>query len=196
VKPFKAPARAKKLDGLDDWLRERFLRHRGNADVVRQDLAAEKNIHVHLRTVERAVQPYRQALRAEALATVRFETPPGRQLQIDFARFVTTFTDEPGATRIVWLFSMVLGHSRFIFAHFVMHQDLQTLLRCYMQAFAAIGGVPIEILYDRMKTAVTGEDGNGHVVYNTGSVHFATRAAMRSWALSSSAWISASVVSG
>src|SRR6202008_2896838 len=59
-----------------------------------------------------------------------------------------------------------LGHSRFIFARFVMHQDLQTLLRCHMQAFAAIGGVPIEILYDRMKTAVTGEDGDGHIVYN------------------------------
>ena len=69
-------------------------------------------------------------------------------------------------TRIVWLFTMVLGHSRFNFARFVMHQDLQTLLRCHMQAFVAIGGVPIEILYDRMKTAVTGEDGNGHVVYN------------------------------
>lgn len=97
---------------------------------------------------------------------LRFETPAGQQAQVDFARFVTTFTDEPGTTRIVWLFSMVLGHSRFIFARFVMHQDLQTLLRCHMQAFTAIGGVPIEILYDRMKTAVTGEDGNGHVVYN------------------------------
>jgi len=50
----------------------------------------------------------------------------------------------------------VLGHSRFIFARYVMHQDLQTLLRCHIQAFAALGGVPIEILYDRMKTAVTG----------------------------------------
>jgi transposase len=97
---------------------------------------------------------------------VRFETPAGQQAQVDFARFVTEFTDDPGVTRIVWLFSMVLGHSRFIFARFVMHQDLQTLLRCHMQAFAAIGGVPIEILYDRMKTAVTGEDGNGHVIYN------------------------------
>ena len=97
---------------------------------------------------------------------VRFETPPGQQAQVDFARFVTEFTDEPGVTRIVWLFSLVLGHSRFIFARFVMHQDLQTLLRCHMQAFAAIGGVPIEILYDRMKTAVIGEDGDGHIVYN------------------------------
>ena len=97
---------------------------------------------------------------------VRFETPPGVQAQVDFARFVVDFTDEPGITRIIWLFSLVLGHSRYIFARFVMHQDLQTLLRCHMQAFAAIGGVPIEILYDRMKTAVTGEDDEGHIVYN------------------------------
>ena len=57
-------------------------------------------------------------------------------------------------------------HSRYIFARYVMHQDLQTLLRCHMQAFEAIGGVPIEILYDRMKTAVTGEDSEGHIIYN------------------------------
>lgn len=97
---------------------------------------------------------------------VRFETPAGQQAQVDFARFVTEFTDEPGVTRIVWLSSLVLGHSRFIFARYVMHQDLQTLLRCHMQGFAAIGGVPIEILYDRVKMAVTGEDPEGHVVYN------------------------------
>ena len=97
---------------------------------------------------------------------VRFETPPGHQAQVDFARFVTVFEDEPGITRIIWLFSMVLGHSRHIVARFGLHQDLQTLLRCHMAAFAAMGGVPIEILYDRMKTAVTGEDDQGHIVYN------------------------------
>lgn len=97
---------------------------------------------------------------------VRFETAPGHQAQVDFARFVTVFEDEPGITRIIWLFSMVLGHSRHIVARFGLHQDLQTLLRCHMAAFAAIGGVPIEILYDRMKTAVTGEDEQGHIVYN------------------------------
>lgn len=97
---------------------------------------------------------------------VRFETPSGHQAQVDFARFVTVFEDEPGVTRIIWLFSMVLGHSRHIVAYFVLHQDLQTLMRCHMAAFAAIGGVPIEILYDRMKTAVIGEDDQRHIVYN------------------------------
>src|SRR6266436_8009995 len=97
---------------------------------------------------------------------VRFETPPGVQAQVDFARFVVDFTDDPGASRVVWLFSLVLGHSRFLFARYVLHQDLQTLLRCHIQAFDAIGGMPIEILYDRMKTAVTGEDDQGHIDYN------------------------------
>ena len=46
------------------------------------------------------------------------------------------------------------------------HPQGRTPLRCHIQAFAALGGVPIEILYDRMKTAVTGEDDGGHIVYN------------------------------
>jgi transposase len=78
---------------------------------------------------------------------VRFETPPGAQAQVDFARFDVEFLDEPGVKRIVWLFSMVLGHSRFIWARFVLHQDMQSVLRCHMAAFEALGGVPREILY-------------------------------------------------
>ena len=97
---------------------------------------------------------------------IRFETPPGAQAQVDFARFEVVFTDEPGVTRIVWLFSMVLGFSRLIWARFVVHQDLQAVLRCHIAALEAIGGVPHEILYDRMKTAVIGEDADGLVVYN------------------------------
>lgn len=116
-----------------------------------------------------AVKRYLAAIRPEngpKPFEVRFETPPGVQAQVDFARFVVEFADEPGVSRIVWLFGLVLGHSRFLFARYVMHQDLQTLLRCHMAAFDAIGGVPIEILYDRMKTAVTGEDDQGHIIYN------------------------------
>src|SRR4051795_4888481 len=82
---------------------------------------------------------------------VRFETPPGEQAQVDFAQFNVEFTDEPGVRRIVWLFSMVLGYSRLIWARFVVHQDLQTVLRCHIAAFEAIGGVPREILYARPK---------------------------------------------
>lgn len=97
---------------------------------------------------------------------VRFETPPGRQAQVDFAHFRTVFDDEPSVTRVVWLFSLVLGHSRFLWARFVAHQDLQTVIRCHIAAFGALGGVPEEILYDRMKTAVNGETKAGGIAYN------------------------------
>ncbi len=58
---------------------------------------------------------------------------------------------------VVWLFSLVLGFSRLIWARFVVHQDLPAVLRCHASAFEALGGVPREVLYDRMKTAVIGE---------------------------------------
>src|SRR4051812_22564131 len=48
---YRQPCRRKALDGLADWLAERFRRHRGNADVVRQELLLEKGIAVSLRTV-------------------------------------------------------------------------------------------------------------------------------------------------
>ena len=104
---------------------------------------------------------------------VRFETPPGEQAQVDFARFEVEFLDEPGIKRIVWLFSMVLGYSRLIWARFVLHQDLQSVLRCHIAALEAIGGAPRTILYDRMKTAVIGEDADGLVVYNRALVDLA-----------------------
>ena len=107
------------------------------------------------------------------LFEVRFETPPGEQAQVDFARFEVEFADEPGVKRIVWLFSMVLGYSQLIWARFVVHQDLQSVLRCHIAALEEIGGVPREILYDRMKTAVVGEEPDGLVVYNRALVDLA-----------------------
>ena len=103
---------------------------------------------------------------------VRFETPAGHQAQVDFAHFNVLFDDTPRKNHSIWLFSIVLGHSRYLWGHFVEHQDLQTLLRCHMQAFEQLGGVPHEILYDRMKATVLGEI-DRHIVYNTKLVSFA-----------------------
>ena len=96
----------------------------------------------------------------------RFETAPGEQGQVDFAQFKTVFADEPGVERVLWLFTMVLGHSRWLWGRFCATQDLQTILRCHIDAFATMGGAPAELLYDRMKTAVVGESAEGVVTYN------------------------------
>jgi transposase len=96
----------------------------------------------------------------------RFETPAGKQAQVDFALFRIYFPDAPDQERHVWLFSLILACSRHLFCRFVWRQDLATVVRCHMAAFEAIGGVPGEILYDQMKTAVTKEDREHGIIYN------------------------------
>jgi hypothetical protein len=69
---------------------------------------------------------------------------------------------------------MVLGHSRMLWGRFVLHQDLQTLLRCHAAAFEALGGVPEQILYDRMPTVFHRADPEtSHIVYNRTLLAFA-----------------------
>jgi transposase len=62
-RPYQQPGRKKALDGLEEWLRERLRRHRGNAGVIRQQLVAEKGSIVSLRTVERTVKTRNHCLR-------------------------------------------------------------------------------------------------------------------------------------
>ena len=69
-----------------EWVAEQYLKHRGNADVVRQELQRELGMQVSLRTIERAVAPLRRQMHASTVATVRFETPPGHQMQADFGQ--------------------------------------------------------------------------------------------------------------
>jgi len=96
----------------------------------------------------------------------RFETAPGKQAQVDFARFTARFRSEPDLERVVWLFSMVLGSSRYLFGQFAWRQTLDTVVRCHIDAFNEFGGVPEQCLYDRMKTAVLGEPEPGSVVFH------------------------------
>ncbi len=90
----------------------------------------------------------------QQVAYIRFETEPGYQAQVDFAEFQITRTD--GKVEKRFLFSMILGYSRKIYAELIRHCDLPTFLDCHIRAFDHFGGVPSEILYDRMKNVYIG----------------------------------------
>ena len=83
----------------------------GNAVVV-QRLLSERDIHVSVRTVERAVAGLRRERRAAALATVRVESAPGDQLQIDFGQKRVRIA---GEWVRVFLLVAVLSYSRRLF---------------------------------------------------------------------------------
>jgi transposase len=163
--------RARRLEPFEAYLRQRVVAYPG---LTGSRLLREIREHGYGGGYT-AVTDFLREVRPSATSAfeVRFETPAGEQAQVDFAQFQVIFADESSAARIVWLFSLVLGYSRLIWARFVAHQDLQTVLRCHIAAFAALGGVPRQILYDRMKTAVIGDDDQGHIVYNRALIDFA-----------------------
>lgn len=83
------------------------------------------------------------------IAYVRFETEPGKQAQVDFGDFKVE--EQDGSDRTLYLFSMMLGHSRKPYEEYLERCDMVSFLDAHQRAFAHFGGVPAEILYDRMK---------------------------------------------
>src|SRR2546422_10223283 len=81
---YRGRGRPRTLAGHEEWVAERFRRHAGNADVVRQELEAEKGIRLTLRTVEREVAHLRRGVGGEERGASRFVAPAGQALGGDF----------------------------------------------------------------------------------------------------------------
>ena len=84
-------------------------------------------------------------------APVRFETPPGHQGQVDFG----TFTLPWGRRHALVI---VLGYSRLLWLHFYPRQTMAVLMEALESAFDQFGGVPEELLFDRMRAVVLSDD--------------------------------------
>lgn len=84
--------------------------------------------------------------------TVRFETMPGQQGQIDWAQFGRLVEGEE--VYKLYGFVCVLGYSRAIYVEFTRSQNLESLLRGHLQAFDYFGGYPKDLLYDHIKTVI------------------------------------------
>lgn len=87
-------------------------------------------------------------------ATVRFETMPGLQGQVDWGFFEKYNVLENGEYKKLYCFLMILGYSRMRYIEFVTDMSTSTLIRCHVNAFRYFGGYPEEILYDNMKQVV------------------------------------------
>jgi transposase len=108
--------------------------------------------------VKLAVRPLRAERDRLAHATVRFETAPGRQAQVDWG---STWA-QIGTQRVrVQLFVLVLGYSRRLYLEWTREQTLSSLLTCHHHAVDWFGGLTEEILYDNPQTIVLKRDGEG-----------------------------------
>ena len=99
---------------------------------------------------------------------VRFETPAGRQAQVDFAHFRF-----PWGVRYALL--VVLGYSRLLWCRFYPRQDMRTLVDGLEDAFRYFGGVPQELLFDQMKAVITRDRRleGGALIHNLEFLRFA-----------------------
>lgn len=155
-KSYERPARPTKLDPFKSYLSERYkecslsavrligeiqpMGYTGSVDLVRRYLAT--------------LAPQK---RLQEQLTVRFETPPGQQGQVDWA-YCGRFHNLAGEEIAVYAFVMVLSFSRTLYVEFVTSMNLPMLLRCHQNAFAFFGGWPASLLYDNMKQVKIGPD--------------------------------------
>jgi transposase len=141
----------------DQWVKVRPYAERIHALLV----AGVWNAKVILREIQAAgyagsyttlkayVRPQRR-LRASA-ATVRFETPPGRQLQSDWGQIVTRIAGVETAAHFI---VNTLSYSRRMHVWATDCEDAEHTYEGLMRSFEYFGGIPAEVLVDNQKAAV------------------------------------------
>ena len=114
------------------------------------DMLRERGYTGSLRTLRHFVQRVRPVPKTEAF--LRVETLPGEQAQVDWG-YVGKL-QVPGGERALWVFVLVLAHSRVMWAEFVLSLDVHSLRRSLVRAAVALGGLPRQWLFDNPKTIV------------------------------------------
>jgi transposase len=114
------------------------------------DMLRERGYRGAVRTLRAYVATVRPRKRREVF--LRTETLPGEQAQVDWA-YVTKLP-VPGGERALWLFVIVLSHSRALWAEFVLDLTVYSLCRSLVRAAAELGGVTRQWLFDNPKIVV------------------------------------------
>jgi transposase len=139
-------------DEIKDLLEDREM----TAKQVWRLLKEKRHIDVGYTTIKRYLRSEFSYGRTKA--TVRIETPPGEEAQVDYGYAGLMYDPEAQKRRKTWAFIMTLSSSRHKFVRFVFHQDTGMRLDCHERAFAFFGGVPKRIILDNLKSGVMKPD--------------------------------------
>jgi transposase len=146
---FQAPERASKLDPYKPYLKDRLAHFPLSAPRLLEEIRP-MGYTGSVDVLRRYLATLRPAIDAAQTATVRFETPPGEQAQVDWAH-CGRLAGADGKETPVYAFVMILSFSRMLFVEFTTSMDLPALIRCHQSAFEFFGGWTRGILYDNMK---------------------------------------------
>lgn len=129
-------------DQISKWLEHEDI----TAKQIWRLLKEEHELPVSYCSVKRYLR--REFNRETPLVTVRIETPPGQQAQVDFGYARLMYDPLSERKRRAWAFIMTLSYSRHRFVRFVFRMDAATWIDCHIRAFAFFQGVPATIVPD------------------------------------------------
>jgi len=155
------PKRGSKLDPYVPYLKERLTDGVENAVVLLRELRAQGYTGGYS-ILKDYLHPFRST--RPASATMRYETEPGEQAQVDFGFF--RYEVPTGGTRSLWAFALVLSWSRALYVEFIQRADVASFIRCHLHAFRHLGGAPKRCLYDNAKVVVLHRDALGAPEWN------------------------------
>ncbi len=154
---------ASKLAPFYPYLERRLAEGCMNAVVLYEELRAQ-GYPGRISILRDHLRPQRQELRRQREATVRFETAPGKQAQVDWGEFGTIWVPSAARWQKLYGFVCTLGYSRAQYLEFTTRCDLEHFVACHLGAFRALG-IPETVLYDNLKTAILGRRPDGSPVF-------------------------------
>jgi transposase len=139
-------------DQIRQWLEGDHI----TAKQIWRLLREEHGLSVGYSTVKRYLR--REFAVGAPTITVRIETPPGQQAQVDFGYAGLMYDPVSERQRRAWAFIMTLSYSRHRFVRFVVRMDAPTWIDCHIRAFQHFDGVPATIVLDNLKPGVLKAD--------------------------------------
>lgn len=147
----KARVVRKKLDGFESIIQEKFLTFNAPAKAIFYLLKDKYGYTGSYSTIKRYTHELKEQKISEA--TIRFETSPGLQCQIDWKEELKLENKE-GDVFEINIFLAILGYSRLKYIELTTDKTQPTLFRCLTNAIKYFGGTPQEFLFDNMRTVV------------------------------------------
>jgi transposase len=167
-RPKPRKKRVSKLDRFQGYIESRLEQFDLPCTVLRRELVS-LGYDGGLTILRDYVRPLKRNLTRRV--SERFETEPGRQAQIDWGECGSIAVG--GERKKLYVFVLVLGYSRKLFARFTTSSRLPALLACLQAAFGELG-IPRQVLVDNMRQAVDQHDvSTGTVRWNKAFLDFA-----------------------
>ena len=159
--------RSSKLDPFKAAIDQQLANNVWNAEVIYQQLKEQgypggRTLVCNYIHPKRALRPSKQ--------TVRFETPPGHQLQHDWGELTTLINGERCKVSIA---VNALGYSRRFHVWATLSQDAEHTYQSLVETFCYFGGVPQTVLVDNQKAAVFSHRRSRRVIFNEGFLKLA-----------------------